>query len=79
MRKNLSREGGKKYIYDVCQRSTAFWQRIFLKNFRMDTRTFEDLPSWIAPIIQKSFLRRSNVTPAEGLCVTLLYLATGDS
>ena len=30
MTKNLSREGGKKFVYDVCQRSTAFWQRIFL-------------------------------------------------
>ena len=56
-----------------------FDREYFFKNFRMDTRIFEDLPSWIAPIIQKSFLRRSNVTPAEGLCVTLLYLATGDS
>ena len=42
----------------------------------MDTRKFEDLLSWIAPIVQKSFLRRSNATPVEGLRVTLLYLAT---
>ena len=45
----------------------------------MDTRTFEDLLSWVAPIIQKSSLRRSTTTPAERLCVTLRYLATGDS
>ena len=45
----------------------------------MDTRTTEDLIFWIDPIIRKSFLRRSNATPVEGLCVTLLNLATGDS
>ena len=27
--KNLSREGGKKFVYNACQRSTVIWQRIF--------------------------------------------------
>ena len=53
-----------------------FDREYFFKNFRMDTRTTEDLFFWIDPIIRKSFLRRSNATPVEGLCVTLLYLAT---
>ena len=53
-----------------------FDREYFFKNFRVDRRTFEDLLSWIDPIVQKSFLRRSNATPVEGLCVTLLYLAT---
>ena len=56
-----------------------FDREYFFKNFRVDRRTFEDLLSWIDPIVQKSFLRRSNATPVEGLCVTLLNLATGDS
>ena len=34
-----------------------FDKEYFFKNFRMDTRTFEDLLSWITAIIQKSFLR----------------------
>ena len=53
-----------------------FDREYFFKNFRVDRRTFEDLLSWIDAIVQKSFLRRSNATPVEGLCVTLLYLAT---
>ena len=56
-----------------------FDREYFFKNFRVDRRTFEDLLSWIDAIVQKSFLRRSNATPVEGLCVTLLNLATGDS
>ena len=53
-----------------------FDREYFFKNVRVDRRTFEDLLSWIDPIVKKSFLRRSNATPVEGLCVTLLYLAT---
>ena len=45
----------------------------------MDTRTFEDLLSWVAPVIQMSSLQRSTATPAERLCVILRYFATGDS
>ena len=74
MRKNLSREGRKKFVYDACQRSTVFWERIFPQELQMDTRTFEDLLSWITATIQKSFLGRSNAIAAEGICVTLLYL-----
>ena len=51
-----------------------FDKEYFFKNFRMDTRTFEDLLSWITAVIQKSFIRRSHATPVEVLCVTLLYL-----
>ena len=53
-----------------------FDREYFFKNVRVDRRTFEDLLSWIDPIVKKSFLQRSNATPVEGLCVTLLYLAT---
>ena len=30
MRKDLSRDGGKKFVYDACRESAAFWQIIFL-------------------------------------------------
>ena len=51
-----------------------FDKEYFFKNFRMDTRTFEDLLSWITAIIQKSFLRRSNATPCEGtLCYFTIF------
>ena len=53
-----------------------FDREYFFKNVRVDRRTFEDLLSWIGPIVQTFFLQRSNATRLEGLCVTLLYLAT---
>ena len=42
----------------------------FVKNFRMDTRTFEDFLSWVAPVIQKFSSRRSTANPAERLSCT---------
>ena len=42
----------------------------------MDTRTFKDLLSWVAPVIQKSSLRRSTATPVERLsCTDLIILS----
>ena len=32
-----------------------FDREYFCNNFKIDAKTFEDLLSWIAPIIQKSF------------------------
>ena len=59
--------------------SQLFHQEYFLKNFRMDTKLFEELFSCIALFIQKSSLRRLRATIQERLCVTLRYLCTGDS
>ena len=75
MRKNLSSEGGKKLFTMLVKDLQFFDGEYFFKNFRMDTRTLKDLLSWIAAIIRKSFLRRSNAPLAEGLCVTVLSLA----
>ena len=36
-----------------------FDREYFFKNVRVDRRTFEDLLSWIDPIVKKSFLQRS--------------------
>ena len=42
----------------------------------MDTRTFKDLLSWVAPVIRKSSLRRSTATPVERLsCTDLIILS----
>ena len=45
----------------------------------MDTKSFAELFSWVAPFIQNSSLRRWTATVKERLCVTLRYLCTGDS
>ena len=73
----ISQAREKKNLFTMLVENLQLFDReYFFKNVRVDRRTFEDLLSWIDPIVQKSFLRRSNATPAEGLCVTLLYLAT---
>ena len=54
MRKNLSRE--EKNLLTMLVKDLQFFDwEYFFKNFRMDTRTFEDLLSWIAAIIQVFF------------------------
>ena len=76
----MFQEREEKNLFTMLVENLQLFDReYFFKNVRVDRRTFEDLLSWIDPIVQKSFLRRSNATPVEGLCVTLLNLATGDS
>ena len=71
------REREEKNLFTMLVENLQLFDReYFFKNVRVDRRTFEDLLSWIDPIVKKSFLQRSNATPVEGLCVTLLYLAT---
>ena len=73
----MFQEREEKNLFTIFVENLQLFDReYFFKNLRVDRRTFEDLLSWIDPIVQKSFLRRSNATPVEGLCVTLLYLAT---
>ena len=73
----IFQEREEKNLFTMLVENLQLFDReYFFKNVRVDRRTFEDLLSWIDPIVQKSFLRRSNATPVEGLCVTLLYLAT---
>ena len=52
----------------------------FFKTFRMTVAKFEELLAWVGPSIQKSSRLRVDVpSPAERLCVTLRYLASGDA
>ena len=74
--KNFQEREEKNLFTMLVENLQLFDREYFLKNFGVDRRTFEDLIPRRDPIVQKSFLRRSNATPAEGLCVTLLYLAT---
>ena len=79
MRKIFQEREEKSLFQTLVKDLQLFDREFFFKNFRMDTRTFKDLRSWVAPIIQKSSLQRSTAIPAEKLYVTLRYLATGDS
>ena len=71
MRKIFQEREEKNYFTTLVKDLQLFDREYFFRNFRMDTRTFEDFLSWVAPIIQKFSLRRSTATPAEKLCVTL--------
>ena len=57
MRKIFQEREEKSLFTTLVKDLQLFGREYFFKNFRMDTRTFEDLLSWIAPIIQKSSLR----------------------
>ena len=73
-------EKEKKSLFTTLVKDLQLFERkYFFKNFRMDTRTFQGLLSWVAPIIGKYSLPGSTDTPAEKLCVILQYLVTGDS
>lgn len=52
---------------------------LFFRPFRMLPNKFEELLRWVAPHIVKSDLKRRSISPEERLCVTLRYLASGDS
>lgn len=51
----------------------------FFQTFRMHPHILETLISWVGPFIKKSSFRRETTSPAERLCLTLRYLATGDA
>ena len=71
MRKNLSREGGKKFVYNTCQRPTFFWQRKFIQELQ---NGHKDLLSWITAIIQKSDFCGDQVQPLQRDFVLLHYI-----
>ena len=78
--KEIFQEREEKSLFTTLVKDLhLFDSEYFFKNFRMDTRKFEDLLSWVAWIIQNSSFRRWTATPVERLCVTLQCLATGDS
>ena len=52
----------------------------FFSCFRMSLSTFEELLSFVAPIIAKeSTAMRDPIGPSERLALTLRYLVTGDA
>ena len=52
---------------------------LFFKQFRMDPSQMEEVLKWVAPKIYKRETRANVIGPAERLCVTMRYLATGDA
>ena len=52
---------------------------MFFSQFRMNPNKFEELLSYVAPLIMKASEKRDSIGPSERLCVTLRYLVTGDA
>ena len=52
---------------------------MFFSQFRMNPTKFEELLSYVAPLIMKASVKREPIGPSERLCVTLHYLVTGDA
>ena len=45
----------------------------------MTPSQLEELTNWVAPLIVKDSVHREAISPGERMCVTLRYLASGDS
>ena len=56
-----------------------FDEEYFFQHFRMTPTSFEEILSFVAPIITKSRSKREPISASERLCVTLRYLVTGDA
>ena len=52
---------------------------MFFSEFRMNPTKFEELLSYVAPLIMKASEKTEPVGPSERLCVTLRYLVTGNA
>ena len=76
----------KREFHVLVKELKLFDHEFFFKQFRMTPEKLENLLtmvapwiSMVAPRIMKRSLRREAIGPRERLCVTLRYLASGDS
>ena len=75
--RKLFKERQEKGEYHILIKDLQLFDaEYFFKTFRMTVAKF----AWVGPSIQKSYRLRVDVpSPAERLCVTLRYLASGDA
>ena len=52
---------------------------MFFLQFRMNPTKFEELLSYVAPLIMNASEEREPMGPSKRLCVTLQYLVTDDA
>ena len=53
---------------------------MFFSQFGMNNASkFEELFSYVAPLIMKTSEKREPIGPSERLCVTIRYFGTGDT
>ena len=69
----------KGELHMLVKELNLFDHEYFFKQFRMLPDRLEELFTLVGPKILKCSMRREAICPRERLCVTLRYLATGDS
>lgn len=69
----------KSEYYLLIEELKLYDHEYFFKQFRMLPTKFEELLSFVAPLVTKSSIRREVISPEERLCITLRYLVTGDA
>ena len=78
--RQLFKERKEKGEYHLLIKDTRLFEEdFFFRQFKMTPVKFEELLSYVALYIVKSAQTREPISPAEGICVTLRYLATGDA
>ena len=69
----------KGKYYNLVRDMRLHDHKFFYKMFRMSTQQLEALTKLVAPYILKDDARRETIPPQDRLCVTLRYLASGNS
>ena len=76
---DICREKGDGEYNNLVREMQFHDHKFFFKMFRMSPSQLEDLINWVAPLIIKDSVHREAICPEERLCLTLRYLASGDS
>lgn len=69
----------KRDYHALVKEIMLFDHQYFFKMFRMLPSKFEELLALVGPKLKRDSTRREAIKPEERLCVTLKYLASGDS
>ena len=76
---DICREKEKGEYNNLVREMRLHDHEFFFKMCRMTPSQLEDFSNWVAPLILKDSVHREAICPEERLCLTLRYLASGDS
>ena len=74
----MKRKQSREYNLLVKNLALCDHEVLFLQ-FRMNRTKFEELLSYVAPLLMKASEKRELIGPSERVYVTLCYLVTGDA
>ncbi len=79
VRKIFAQRKEKGEYNNLVREMRLYDHEFFFKMFRMSPSQLEELTILVAPLIVKESVHREAIPPQERLCVTLRYLASGNS